>query len=101
MGRRSREAQPCEDRVDVLLTVDSKRKSDCSIPALVVPWPISRRTSSSRGVKEASGLDARVCCRATSVSMISGLTTEPGRHFVERSYQVLKITDRARRHHHR
>ena len=48
-------AQLGEDRVDVLLDRRGREVRACSIPALVRPRAISRRTSSSRAVRATSG----------------------------------------------
>ena len=74
-------------------TVDSERNRACSMPALVLPWAISRRTSSSRGVRDASGLDARSLSRDQGVDDQRIDDRSPGRHLIERADQVLKITD--------
>ena len=81
-----------EDRVDVLLCCRSERNRACLCPIGLALSHLPEDVQ-LRGVREASGLEARVCCRATRVSMISGSTTDPGRHLIERAYQVLEITD--------
>ena len=68
-----------EDGVDVFSTVDAERWRDCSMPALVLPWAISRRTSSSRAVRVDRGECAVRVRRVTSDSTTSGSMTEPPR----------------------
>jgi hypothetical protein len=60
VDRRRRDAEFGEDRMTCFSTVDSDKNRACSIAGVGLPWAISRKTSSSRGVRELSGLAERV-----------------------------------------